>query len=133
MRTFVLDSYALLAYLEDEAGAEKVQRLLEEADQGKAALLMSIVNWGEVYYSLCRSKGFEQAERSPFIIDQLPIRLIEVSRASMYEAARLKAAHSIALGDCFAAALAAEHQCPLVTGDREFSKLEDLLTVEWIA
>lgn len=132
MKNFVLDSYALLAYFEDEPGAEKVQRILEQAEKGKASLLMSVVNWGEVYYSLRRSKGAEKAEDSLLIIDQLPIKLVEVQRDFMYQVARLKANHPIALGDCFAAALAAEHSCPVITGDKEFQKLGKLLTVEWL-
>jgi ribonuclease VapC len=132
MKNLVLDSYALLSYFEDEPGADKVQRLLEQAAKGKVGLLMSIVNWGEVYYSLCRSKGTEKAEDSLLIIEQLPIRLVEVGKDFMYEVAQLKAYHPIALGDCFAAALAIERRCPVITGDKEFEKLGDLLAVEWL-
>jgi ribonuclease VapC len=132
VKTFVLDSYALLAYFEGAPGAEKVQQLLEQAKDGKAALLMSVVNWGEVYYSLFRSKGSAQAEHSLLIVDQLPIKLIEVGRPFMHNVARLKASHAIALGDCFAAALAVEHGCSVMTGDKEFHKFGDMLTVEWL-
>ena len=132
MKNLVLDSYALLSYFEEEPGADKVQRLLEQAEKGKLGLLMSVVNWGEVYYSLCRSKGAEKAEDSLLIIEQLPISLVEVGKAFMHEVAKLKAHHPIALGDCFAAALAIEHRCPVFTGDKEFEKLRNLLTVEWL-
>jgi predicted nucleic acid-binding protein len=132
MKNFVLDSYALLSYFEEEPGADKVQRLLEQAEKGKVSLFMSIVNWGEVYYSLCRSKGAEKAEDSLLIIEQLPISLIEVEKAFMHEVAKLKIYHSIALGDCFAAALAIERRCPVITGDKEFERLGNLLTVEWL-
>ncbi len=132
MKGLVLDSFALLAYFEDEPGAEKVQRLLEQAEKGKAVFFMSVVNWGEVYYSLCRSKGREKAEDSLLIIEQLPIRLVAVTKDFMYRVAQVKAKHPIALGDCFAAALAVEHGCPVVTGDREFEKLGKLVSVEWL-
>ena len=132
MKNLVLDSYALLAYFEDEPGAEKVQRLLEQAEKGKIGLLMSIVNWGEVFYSLCRSKGSEKAEDSLPIIEQLPITLVEVGKDFMYKVAQLKANYAIALGDCFAASLAAERRCPVITGDKEFEKLRELLTIEWM-
>lgn len=132
MKSFVLDSYAVLAYFEDEPGAEKVERLLEQAEKGKAGLLMSVVNWGEVYYSLRRSKGSDKAEDALLIIEQLPIKLVEVQKDFMYRVAQLKAHHPIALGDCFAAALAAERRCPVVTGDREFERLGKLVTVEWL-
>lgn len=133
MKNLVLDSYALMVYFEDEPGADKVQRLLEQAEQGKKlSLLMSIVNWGEVYYSLCRSKGAEKAEDVLLIIEQLPIRLVEVEKDFMYRVAQLKARHSIALGDCFAAALAIERRCPVITGDKEFAKLGNLVSVDWL-
>jgi predicted nucleic acid-binding protein len=44
----------------------------------------------------------------------------------------LKARYPISLGDCFAAALALQLNCPLVTADPEFRKLEDILQVEWL-
>jgi ribonuclease VapC len=100
--------------------------------KGKVGLLMSIVNWGEVYYSLCRSKGATKADDSLLIIEQLPIRLVEVSKDFMYKVAQLKARHSIALGDCFAAALAVERRCPVITGDKEFERIGSLLAVEWL-
>jgi len=50
----------------------------------------------------------------------------------MHEVAKLKAYQAIALGDCFAAALAIERRCPVITGDKEFERLGNLLTVEWL-
>jgi ribonuclease VapC len=132
MRNFVLDSFALLAYLEDEPGAEKVERLLGQAEKSKNDLVMSIVNWGEVYYSLYRSKGVATAEDALLIIDQLPITLVDVKRDFMYVVAQIKARHSIALGDCFAAALAIEQGMPIITGDKEFEKLGDQIDIEWL-
>jgi PIN domain nuclease of toxin-antitoxin system len=132
MKEAVLDSYALLAYLDDEPGAEKVQGLLQEAAKGKTALFMSVVNWGEVYYSLCRSKGEERAEDFLLIIEQLPIKLVNTDKESMYKVARIKAYHSIALGDCFAAALAIERRAPVLTGDKEFENLGKMVKIEWL-
>jgi ribonuclease VapC len=121
-----------MAYFEDEPGAEKVEWILEQAEKGKTNLLMSVINWGEVYYSIYRSKGEEKAEDSLLIVEQLPIKLIEVDRGLMYQAARLKANHSIALGDCLASALAINMSYSVVTGDKEFKKLGDRVKIEWI-
>jgi len=132
MKSAVLDSYALLAFLEDEPGAEKVQRFFEQADRSRMELFMSVVNWGEVYYSLCRSKGAARAEEALLIIEQLPVRLLDVTRDFMRRVAHLKANHAVAPGDCFAAALAVERDCPVVTGDREFRKLGNFVKVEWL-
>lgn len=132
MKGFVLDSYAVIAYLEDEPGAEKVERILRQADRGTIDLLMSVINWGEVYYSLSRSKGEKQAEESLLIMEQLPIRIVDVDQSLMYQAARIKANHAIALGDCLAAALAVNEGYPVVTGDKEFHRLRETVKVEWL-
>lgn len=132
MKGFILDSYALIAYFEDEPGAEMVERILEQAEKDRATLSMSIINWGEVYYSMYRSKGEEKAEEALLIMEQLPIKVIEIDKNIAYQAARLKANHSIAFGDCFAAVLAMNMDYPLLTGDKEFKKLRDNVKVEWI-
>jgi len=132
LKGFVLDSYAMIAYLEDEPGAERVERILRQAERGTIDLLMSVINWGEVYYSLSRSKGEKQAEESLLIMEQLPIRIVDVDRSLMYQAARIKANHAIALGDSLAAALAMNEGCPVVTGDKEFHQLKEAVKVEWL-
>lgn len=132
MKGAILDSYALMAFFEDEPGAEMVERILTQAENGKAVLLMSVVNWGEVYYSIYRSKGKERAEESLLIIEQLPIKVIEVDRDVMYQAAGLKANHAVALGDCMAAALAIQTNYPVITGDKEFNKLGKQVEIKWL-
>lgn len=122
-KKFVLDSYALIAYLEDEKGAGTVQQVLEQAERGKSQVLMSTVNWGEVYYSICRTKGERRAEECIAVVDQLPVSLVSADRKQVYEASKIKAKHSIAFGDCFATALAIQNGCEVITGDREFRKL----------
>ncbi len=54
MATKVLDSWALIAFFEDEPAAEAVEKILEQATAEKHKLLMSVVNWGEVYYNTMR-------------------------------------------------------------------------------
>jgi len=132
LKGFVLDSYALMAFFEDEPGAVKVEQLLTQAENNNAALVMSVVNWGEVYYSLYRSKGQEQAEEAILIIEQLPIKLVDVDKNLMYLAAKLKANHAIALGDCIAAALAINTNYAVVTGDKEFKQLGKQVKLEWL-
>jgi len=132
LKGFILDSYALIAYFEDETGAEKVEEVLKQAENGRADLLMSIINWGEVYYSIYRSKGEERAEESLLLIEQLPIKVLDADRSLIYHAARLKATRPIALGDCIAAALAINLNYSVLTGDKEFKKLGDQVKIEWI-
>ncbi|MEW6097320.1 MAG: type II toxin-antitoxin system VapC family toxin [bacterium] len=93
---------------------------------------MSIVNWGEVYYSLYRSKGESKAEESLLILDQLPITLVLADKFQTYQASKLKAKYSVAFADCFASALALQNQSKILTGDPEFKKLEGEVEIEWL-
>jgi len=128
----VLDSYALIAYFENEPGADRVKELLQQAEGSRKLLLMSMVNWGEVYYVLSRSKGESKAEESILIMDQLPITFVEINRTITYQAARLKVRYAVAFGDCFAAALALVNQGQVLTGDPEFKDLEKEVSINWL-
>jgi ribonuclease VapC len=52
MAAKVLDSYALMAFFEDEPGADTVRSLILKGEEGTLNLVMSVVNLGEVWYSI---------------------------------------------------------------------------------
>jgi predicted nucleic acid-binding protein len=123
-KRYVLDSYALIAYFEGEAGCEQVKGLLEQASDGECALLMSVINLGEVLYVVERERGLPQAQKTLARIDELPIDLVDADRYLTLAAAHIKAQHPIAYADCFAAALAQTEGATLITGDPEFERAE---------
>ena len=57
----MLDASALLAFLQRKPGASKVNDLLKEAVRGRADILMSAVNYGEVYGASVRDPGLDRA------------------------------------------------------------------------
>ncbi len=128
----MLDSFALLAYLRGEDGADLVQHALETASRRDTHLLMSEVNYAEVKYITIRKDGREAWERVAASLDSLPIAFQPATRAMADAAADLKASHSISLADAFAAALAKEHKAELITGDPEFRALEKQLRIRWL-
>jgi predicted nucleic acid-binding protein len=128
---FVLDSHALLAYFEGEAGGVVVRELIQEAEQRRTRLYVSLINWGEVFYIVRREKGELAAQEVVARLDVLPIALRGVDRRLAYAAAVLKAAHPIAYADAFAAATANLLDVPVVTGDPEFRCLEPETRVLW--
>ena len=62
MTKYVLDSFAMIAYFEDEPGADKVSEILSMVIGRKAKGFMSVINWGEMYYNTMREQGVEEAE-----------------------------------------------------------------------
>jgi ribonuclease VapC len=126
----VLDSYALLAFLEKEGAYARIQGLLATED---APVFMNAVNVGEVFYILSRQRGDRAAEYFlSVILPGLPISVLDNSFDNVIAAARLKAKHALSFADCFAAATAIRENAVLVTGDPEFRKLGKAVTVEWI-
>jgi ribonuclease VapC len=132
MKKYVMDSFAMIAFFEDEPGANKVTEILDALMKQKAKAFMSVVNWGEIYYNTMRVQGIEEAEDVIKQFNKYPIQLIEADQALTYEAAKLKGKHKIAYADCFAAALSLRLKAPIVTGDPEFKKLDDQVSIQWI-
>ena len=131
---YVLDSYAVLSYLEAEQGSNLVKSLLEMAEAGGCRLYMNIVNLGEIAYIVERERGLPKAQETLACIYNLPIEIIDADRTLALAAAHIKANCPVAYADCFAAALALDNKAALVTGDPEFSKIESGydLRIEWM-
>jgi len=129
----VLDTHALLVFFEREPGFEEVKSLFARALEEGNDLLMTSVNFGEVYYIVLRECGKEKAEAIEKITQTLPIEIVDVDVQLAKEAAKLKAAKKISYADCFAAALAKLHKGEVVTGDKEFKALEDQVKIAWIS
>lgn len=128
----VLDSYSVIAYLENEPGAEKVSDLIKQARDKDRLLLLSVVNWGEVYYIARRAEGQEAADRAVQSLDTLPIELVDVDRDLARIAAEFKSTRKMSYAGCFAAALAKSRKADLVTGDKEFKEIESDIKIHWL-
>jgi len=129
----VLDAYSLIAYLEGEDGADKMVEVIKSARDSGRDLMLSVVNWGEVYYITLREMGPKRAEEVAHLISTLPIRLIDVDIQLIQQAAEYKATKRMSYADCIAAALAKLRKAELVTGDEDFRQLESEIKILWIS
>ena len=129
---FVLDTFAMLAYLQRETGHGRVRELLAAGRKG-TPVIMNAINIGEVYYILARERSVEEAD---FFIDLIvPALNIRVELNDMQDviaAARIKAACPISYADAFATATAQKHAAVLITGDPDFKYVEKLIAIEWL-
>ncbi len=132
MKTYVLDASALFAFLQKKPGAYKVNELLKEAMHGRAKVLMSAVNYGEVYGKILREHGPEQALTTVHAVGPLPIEMLDATPQRAFKAADVKARYKLYYADSFAAALAIEHKAALVTSDSDFRKLGHGFPVVWL-
>lgn len=130
-KAIVLDSWAVMAYLEDEPAAEQVANIIADAHEDNTPLLMSVVNLGEVWYIIACEASEADAERSILDLGQLGIEVVPADWPLTREAAGFKARHKMSYADCFAAALARQKKAHLVTGDREFAQVEQEVQIIW--
>jgi predicted nucleic acid-binding protein len=132
-RTYVLDANAVLDLVEAGAGFGKVEKLLQSALRNEVSVLLSVLNWGEVFYLLWQRRGEDKARQTLAKLSRLPHQILPVDFPQALKAGELKAVHKLPYVDCVAAALAVLNQAVLVTSDRDFEKLGRQFPILWIA
>ncbi|MGB9198315.1 MAG: type II toxin-antitoxin system VapC family toxin [Terriglobales bacterium] len=129
-RRYVLDANALTGFLEGrEVTARKIEDLLAGAVRQDLPLLMSAINWGEVFYVAWRHHGEATAWQVEARLRELPITVIPADRERASRAGALKQKHALGYADAFAAELAIERDAWLVTADPEFARVGKALSV----
>jgi len=129
-RRYVLDANALIGFFEDrKITASRMEDLLAEAVRQDLPLLMSAVNWGEVFYTEWRYRGEAKAREAEANLLEMPIAVIAADRERASRAGALKQKHGLGYADAFAAELAIERGAWLVTADPEFQKVGKALAV----
>ena len=130
--SFVLDSWAILAYLGDEASGQEVADLITGAHENRIPMYMSIVNVGEVWYILAREISEAKADAAVNDLTSLGIELIDADWPITRMAGTFKARYRMSYADCFAAAVAKDRKSVLVTGDKEFKQIEGEVGIRWL-
>jgi len=128
---FILDAWALLAYLQgEEPAASRVKTVLHKAEAGHVTLVASLMNIGEVCYSIGRRQGEKAAEETLAELRQLPLTMVAPSPESVMQAARLKMHHALSYADAFAVVTAQAYAGTLLTGDPELLQLTGSVALE---
>lgn len=128
----MLDSFAILALLNNEPGAARVEDLLRQAGES-SRVVISLINLGEVAYIVERRWGAEKLRAMLAYLEAAALEVMAVDRDRVFAAAHIKAKYPLAYADAFAVALARELEATLLTGDPEFKGVSDFITVEWLS
>jgi predicted nucleic acid-binding protein len=131
-KVVVLDSWATIAYLEDEASAERVADIIADAHEEEIPLLMSVVNAGEVWYIIARESSVADADASINQLRDLGIEFVDADWNLAKDAGYFKSKNKMSFADCFAAALAKQRKAHLATGDPEFKQVESEIAINWL-
>lgn len=130
---YVLDSFAVLAYLDGEPGADDVRAVIEHGRAQTGRVSMSTINLGECLYIIERERGLEAVHAAIAAIDRLPVAIAAVDRDRTFTAAHIKARYKVSFADAFAIALAQEKRATVVTGDPEFEHVASLVRIHWLS
>ena len=122
MTTYVLDASAILRFSDKEAGFDRVRDLFIEAAQGKAELLLSAVNWGEIVGALYKRAGGLSALTNNLAANlaALPLTVVPADKDLAASAAIFKYDFKVPFVDAFAGSLALHENATLVTADYDF-------------
>lgn len=126
MKMHVLDANALYRFLTGGPGAETVSRLFKEARDADKPLRMSVINWGEVYYTIAKAEGFAETARIMDRVKLLPLSVLDADEAVTARAAQFKAGHGLPYADCFAAATATKDNILVTSDAKDFKKIPGL-------
>jgi len=123
---WLLDTSALLALRDNEAGAERVAALLRQAIHGQGQVLACFMSRMEVLYRVWKDEDERRARLADAQLQALPIRWVEVSDPLLEQAAAIKACHSLSVADAWIAAAARQESAVLVHKDPEFQAIGSL-------
>jgi PIN domain nuclease of toxin-antitoxin system len=133
MITYVLDASALIRFVDDEAGAERVEAILGACASLKADISISAVQWGEVAANY--RKRFGRAQESYIMSTVLPSEatIVPATAERAVRAAEFRVDRRISYADGFALDLAMDSpEHVLVTADYDFKTVDDLARIEFL-
>ncbi|MBI5474953.1 MAG: type II toxin-antitoxin system VapC family toxin [Ignavibacteriae bacterium] len=128
----VLDSWSMIAYLEDEPAGERVADIIADARTQRIPLWVSVVNASEVWYTTARQTSASEADNCIALIRSLGVKLDNAEWPIARQAGMFKSKYKMSLADCFAAALARQKDGHLVTGDPEFKRVAGEIKILWL-
>lgn len=119
---FVLDTSALLALRGNEAGADRVAKLLQLAGRRQCRLLVSFMTRMEVLYLVWRDEGEAQARGALRLLDSLALDWVSCEPRLLETSAQVKSQGGLSVADSWIAATAIDRDAVLVHKDPEYQK-----------
>jgi len=122
-KRYVLDTSAILAYIEEEAGSDTVEDLLIRATKGEILITIAFITLTEIFYITLQEQGEKEARQRIELVRSLSVKIEESHDELNMSAGRLKANHRISLADSYIAAVSQLRDAILVHKDPEFEKV----------
>jgi predicted nucleic acid-binding protein len=133
MTTYILDSSAIIRFVDDEAGAARVEEILSSCAARNCEISVSAIQWGEAAGNF--RKRFGPLREAHILSGVLPSEatVAPATGQRAVHAAALRIDHKISYADAFAVDLAMDSfDCVLVTADYDFKVAEKLIRIEFL-
>ena len=129
---FVIDACAMLAYLNNEDGSTVIEEVLQKGQRQEAKVFLTAMDLAEIYHVILKEEGREKAIKVMVLIRNLPLERVGLDESLLMMAGEIRLQHPLTLGDALVAAVAKSMKAKIITGDRDFKKLEKELDIIWI-
>jgi predicted nucleic acid-binding protein len=133
MVTYALDSSAVLRYLDDEPGSERVTEIIKCHLDGSCKAIISAVHWGEIAGVTCKIRGRSTMDRVLARLESFGLDVVPASTERAVGAALIKLNRKIPYVDAFGVELAgdsADHV--LVTADFDLKPAAKDVKIEFL-
>jgi len=133
MVTYVLDSSAILRYLDNEAGAERIAEIIKSHLAGRCAVMISALHWGEIAGITGKAHGNAAMELVVSRLSAFGFEVVPADGERAVRAALIKLKRQIPYVDAFGVELAAETGGRVfVTADFDFRAASREVKVEFL-
>jgi predicted nucleic acid-binding protein len=130
---FVLDSSAVLRYLDREAGFGRVREIFRICASTDSVMLISAVQWGEI--AAIRRRQYGQLEQVRVLRDlaQFDLQIVAANARRAVQAAGIRVDYKMGSADSYAVELTLDSpESVLVTADYDFKLVQDLIRIEFL-
>jgi predicted nucleic acid-binding protein len=133
MVTYVLDSSALLRFLDDDAGAERVSEIIHSHLQGSCEVIIPAPQWGEIAGITCKKRGRQAMELTLARLSAFGLRVVAADADRSVRAALIKIERDLPYVDAFAVELTAQSRDRVfVTADFDFKAARKEIEIEFL-
>jgi predicted nucleic acid-binding protein len=124
IKVFALDTSALLALWNDEAGADEVEGIFRRKD---VIVIVSFMSFMECYYRVWKNCGREKGREIYSYLFTLPVERVNLTEEILQGAAEIKATHALSVADSWVIATARVNDAVLVHKNPEFLQVSSVV------
>ena len=131
-RNKVLDSSALIAYLEADKGCDRITQIFQKAAENNLNIFMSVIHWGEVLSVIERRYNLKKKDEVEELMERMTMEIVPVDKEQARTASHIRTKYKLHYIDAFAASLAVAKKAEVWTMDKDFEAVKHLIPIVFL-